>query len=228
LNPQDRILFAGDPHGDFKPLIAAVHEYKPEAVVLLGDYDLEKPLETCLQDILGLTKIWWIAGNHDFETPIKYGHLFQSALADKGLHLKVTEIAGFRVAGLGGIFLGRVWYPPHQPKWRDKQHYLHSQPDNIRYKPMSLKYKAAIWHDEFEALKMLKADILVTHEAPGSHKHGFDAIGELAAAMGVKHIFHGHLHENYAGIVKKNIRVFGVANRAVANLAGTTLIDGPG
>jgi predicted phosphodiesterase len=228
LNPQDRILFAGDPHGDFKPLIAAVHEYKPEAVILLGDYDLEKPLEACLQDILGLTKIWWIAGNHDFETPSKHGHLFQSALADKGLHLKVTEIAGFRVAGLGGIFLGRVWYPPHQPKWRDKQHYLYSQPDNIRSKAMSLKYKAAIWHDEFEALKMLKADILVTHEAPGSHKHGFDAIGELAAAMGVKHIFHGHLHENYAGIVKRNIGVSGVANRAVANLEGTTLIDGQG
>jgi hypothetical protein len=46
--------------------------------------------------------------------------------------------------------------------------------------------------------------------------------------MGVKHIFHGHLHENYAGIVKKNIRVVGVANRAVANLDGRTLNNGQG
>ena len=88
---------------------------------------------------------------------------------------------------------------------------------------MSLKYKAAIWHDEFEALKALKADILVTHEAPKSHRHGFDVIGELAAAMGVKHIFHGHLHENYASVVKNDIKVYGVADRAVADLMGNTL-----
>jgi len=219
LNPKNKILFAGDPHGDFNPLIAAVHQYKPEAVVLLGDYDLEMPLETYLHEIVGLTQIWWIAGNHDFETPSKHKHLFHSALADKGLHLKVTEIAGVRIAGLGGIFLGRVWYPPQQPKWLNKQHYLHSQHTNT----LSLKYKGAIWHDEFEALKTLKADILVTHEAPGAHRHGFDVISELAVAMGVKNIFHGHLHENYAGTIKNNIKVFGVANRNVANLSGNTL-----
>ncbi len=223
MNPQNKILFAGDPHGNFKSLIAAVHEYKPEAVVLLGDYDLDMPLEVCLQDIVGLTQIWWIAGNHDFETPSKHKYLFNSALADNGLHLKVTEIAGLRIAGLGGIFLGRVWYPPQQPKWRDKQHYLYSQSDNSQHAALSLKYKAAIWHDEFESLKSLQADILVTHEAPGSHRHGFDVIDELAAAMGVKSIFHGHLHENYAGMIKGNIKVVGVADRAVADLAGNPL-----
>jgi len=224
MSRHDRILFAGDPHGNFKPLITAVHKYKPEAVILLGDYDLEKPLDICLQEIIGLTEIWWIAGNHDFESPSKYKNLFHSALADKGLHLKTTEIAGVKIAGLGGIFLGRVWYPPQKPKWQGKQHYLHNQSGNIRHVDMmSLKYKSAIWHDEFEALKALKADILVTHEAPGSHRHGFAVIGELAAAMGVKHIFHGHLHENYAGIIKNNIKVFGVADRAVVDLQGNTL-----
>ncbi|MGZ5621436.1 MAG: metallophosphoesterase family protein, partial [Methylobacter sp.] len=94
MNPNNKILFAGDPHGDFKPLIAAVHKYKPEAVVLLGDYDLDMPLEMCLQEIVGLTQIWWIPGNHDFETPVKYQNLFHSALAENSLHLKVTEIAG--------------------------------------------------------------------------------------------------------------------------------------
>lgn len=226
MNSKNKILFAGDPHGDFKPLISAVQEYKPEAVVLLGDYDLEMPLESYLQEIVGLTEIWWIAGNHDFETPSKHENLFHSALADNGLHLKVTEIAGVRIAGLGGIFLGRVWYPPRQPKWRGKQHYLSEQPSSVKHSAMSLKYESAIWHDEFEALKALKANILVTHEAPGSHRHGFDVIGELADAMGVKHIFHGHLHENYAGVVKNDIKVFGVANRAVADLMGNTIKDG--
>ena len=90
---------------------------------------------------------------------------------------------------------------------------------------MSLKYKSAIWHDEFEELKTLKADILVSHEAPGSHPHGFRVIGELAAAMGVKNIFHGHLHENYASVIKNNIKVYDVADSAVTDLFGNTLSE---
>jgi predicted phosphodiesterase len=226
MNQHNRILFAGDPHGNFKPLIAAVHTYQPEAVILLGDYDLEIPLENCLQEIVSLTEIWWIAGNHDFESPEKYNNLFNSAFSERDLHLKVTEIAGLRVAGLGGIFLGRVWYPPRPPKWMGKKHYLYHQSANFKHAGISLKYKSAIWHDEFEILKTLKADILVTHEAPGSHRHGFKVIDELALAMGVKNIFHGHLHENYTGTIKKNINVFGVANSAVADLHGNTLSSG--
>jgi predicted phosphodiesterase len=223
MNQPNKILFAGDPHGNFKPLIEAAHKYRPEAVILLGDYDLAMPLEICLEEIVGLTEIWWIAGNHDFESPGKYNNLFNSAFSDRDLHLKVTEIAGLRVAGLGGIFLGRVWYPPQQPKWLGKEHYLRHQPANIRHSDMSLKYKSAIWHDEFEALKELKADILVSHEAPGSHRHGFNVIGDLAAAMGVKNIFHGHLHENYARVINNDIKVCGVANSAVTDLLGNTL-----
>ena len=223
MSRHDKILFAGDPHGNFKPLISAVYKYKPEAVVLLGDYDLDKPLEHCLEEIIGLTDIWWIAGNHDFETQSKYSNLFHSALADKCLHLKVTEIAGLRIVGLGGIFLGRVWYPPQPPRWRNKEHYLQNQMAPIRNAEISLKYKSAIWHDEFEALKSLKADILVTHEAPGSHRHGFSVISDLAVTMGVSRIFHGHLHENYIRTVKQNITVFGVANSTVTDLQGNIL-----
>lgn len=225
MNPKNKILFAGDPHGNFQPLIAAVHKYKPEAVVLLGDYDLDLPFQDYLREIMDLTNIWWIAGNHDFDTPAKHNNLFTSSLADKGLHLKVVDVAGLKIAGVGGIFLGRVWYPPQPPKWMNKQHFLSNQFAGKPDAELSLKYKSAIWHDEFEALKSLKADILVTHEAPGSHRHGFRVIGELAAAMGAKHIFHGHLHENYARVIKNNIQVYGVADRAVANLQGQTLSD---
>lgn len=72
-------------------------------------------------------------------------------------------------------------------------------------------------------MKRLKADILVTHEAPGSHRHGFSAISELGAAMGVRMIFHGHLHENYVGTVRSHIKVVGVADQAVCDLVGNTL-----
>lgn len=218
-----KILFAGDPHGHFQPLITAVHQYQPQAVVLLGDFDLDQPLEIALAEIAGLTEIWWIAGNHDFETPAKYRNLFHSALASNSLHLKVTEIAGVRIAGLGGIFMGRVWYPPQLPKWTNKQHYLSSLKPHLQLGDLPLKYQCAIWHDEFHSLAQLKADILVSHEAPGSHRYGFHAISELAAEMGVKQIFHGHLHENYSKTVKHNIQVIGVANAAVADLAGNVV-----
>ena len=98
MNPNHRILFAGDPHGNFQPLIDAVRKYRPEAVVLLGDYDLEWPLECYLKEIVDLTEIWWIAGNHDFQSPDKYSNLFHSSLADFSLHLRVKEIAGLRIA----------------------------------------------------------------------------------------------------------------------------------
>lgn len=224
MSQHKRILFAGDPHGNFKPLISAVQTNKPEAIVLLGDYDLEEPLENYLAEIADLTQVWWIAGNHDFETPSKYNNLFNSAFSHRNLHLKVTEIAGLRVAGLSGVFLGRVWYPPQQPKWLGKEQYLLNQPPHVQQAELSLKYKSAIWHDEFEAFKSLKADVLVTHEAPGSHRHGFRAISDLGAAMGVKQIFHGHLHENYAKIIKNKIKVCGVANTAVSDLLGQSVI----
>jgi predicted phosphodiesterase len=223
VSQHKKILFAGDPHGNFDAIISSVHKYKPEAVVLLGDYDLESPLEVCLKEIETLTEVWWIAGNHDFETPLKYSNLFHSAYSHRNLHLKVTEVAGLKIVGLSGVFLGRVWYPPQPPKWTGKQHYLQSECVNAQDTELSLKYKSAIWHDEFEALKMLKADILVSHEAPGSHRHGFKVIGDLAAAMGVKHIFHGHLHENYSSFIKNNIKVCGVADKAVTDLLGNTL-----
>lgn len=223
MSDEKKILFAGDPHGDFNLLIEAVQKYHPKAVVLLGDYDLKKPLEYYIQSIIGSTQVWWIPGNHDFDPPLHYQNLFTSQLANQGLHLKVKEIAGLRIAGLGGIFLGRVWYPSKPPRWKSKQHYLKHQPKNTNSFELSLKYQSAIWHDEWAELKKLKADILVTHEAPKSHRHGFIAIDELAESMGVRKVFHGHLHEHYSATIRKNIKVFGVGDAMVADLLGNEL-----
>lgn len=220
MDTAKKILFAGDPHGDFKSIISAVHNQKPAAVVLLGDCDLACPLEQCLRDIVDLTEIYWIAGNHDFESPEKYRYLFQSGLARNNLHLTVKTVGGLRIAGLGGIFLGRVWYPPQAPKWPSKQAFLASRRAFSEESELSLKYQSAIWPDEYDFLKCLEADILVTHEAPGSHSFGFKAIGDLAAAMKVKTIFHGHLHEDYSSVLPNQIQVYGVANGGVCDLAG--------
>lgn len=214
------ILFAGDPHGNFAPVIDAVKKHQPKAVVLLGDYDLKKPLEEYLSSILSETKIWWVPGNHDFEPPEHYHNLFSSSLSGQSIHLKVVTIDGLRIAGLGGIFLGRVWYPPNKPKWQSKQNFLTSLPAEIQSESLSLKYQSAIWPEEWAELKKLKADILVTHEAPRSHKYGFMVIDQLAAAMGVKQVFHGHLHEHYCATIRNGIKVIGVQDACVVDLAG--------
>lgn len=220
---EKEVLFAGDPHGNFDAIIKAAKTYRPKAIVLLGDYDLQKPLEEHVQEIMDETELWWIPGNHDFDTVEHYQNLFSSKLADQGLHLRVRDIAGLRIAGLGGIFLGRVWYPPQSPKWRSKSHYLNNVSADMRAKGLSLKYQSAIWHDEWAELKKLKADILVTHEAPKSHRHGFVAVDQLAEAMGVSKVFHGHLHEHYSAKIRKGIQVFGVGDASVADLQGKEL-----
>jgi len=220
--PENRILFAGDPHGCFKNIISAVQEYTPDAIVLLGDFNLKAPLDHYLESIMDKTAIYWIPGNHDFGSVAEYEHLFHSPLADYNLHLKVIEIAGIRIAGLGGIFAGRIWSPSEPPKWKNKKHWLDCMPSNIKKIP--LKMDNAIWFHEFEAMKkQVRADILVTHEAPSSYRYGFQAIDELALAIGVNKIFHGHHHTYYNKVLNNGISVTGTALGGVVNLLGEQL-----
>ena len=93
------ILFAGDCHGDFVPVIEEAGE--ASAVVLLGD---QEPLSD-LAGELGpgvAPKTWWIYGNHDSD----YLDYFENhkSMADRNLHCQVVEVEGVRIAGLGGVF----------------------------------------------------------------------------------------------------------------------------
>ncbi|SHE23054.1 metallophosphoesterase family protein [methanotrophic endosymbiont of Bathymodiolus puteoserpentis (Logatchev)] len=148
---KNQILFAGDPHGCFNNLVSAVLKYRPAAVVMLGDYNLECSLEQYLQAIIEETKIYWIPGNHDFDSRAEYEYLFHSALSYNNLHLKVMDVGGVRIAGLGGIFAGRIWRPGDFPRWEDKKHWLKSQPSNVKKIPLHIDN--AIWHHEFEWMK---------------------------------------------------------------------------
>ena len=225
MNSSNRILFAGDPHGDFDNVIHAVQQYQPEAVVMLGDYSLQKKLEDYLAVITPQTQIWWIYGNHDVNSDANYGFLFESAYKDFGLHLKVQDIGGLRIAGLGGIFMAKNWYPPAEGRWQNQQHWLNAQPGHIRRLGMPIKLRHSIWQHEFNAMcATIKADILVTHEAPSCHRYGFAAIDALAEAIGARHIFHGHQHEYYNDRLANGILVTGVDKGAVVNLQGQELV----
>ena len=225
-NLDTRVLFAGDPHGSFHQIEAMAARHRPAGMILLGDYELERPLHEALGAAPELSELWWIPGNHDFDTEHYYDHLFGSALADHCLHGRVVEIAGLRIAGLGGVFQGKVWNPKEEaPRFRSREAFLqHSGKGNRWRGGLPRKRRGAIWPEDVEALAAQQADILVTHEAPSSHRHGFSAIDTLAERMGVKLIVHGHQHQDYVARTERgNIDVYGVGLASVTDLRGHVL-----
>jgi len=196
-----KLLFFGDPHGDFEPVIAAVERFRPEAIVLLGDIQARRPLHVELGAILDLTEVWFIHGNHDTDSSLDYDNLWGSELAERNLHGRIVEIAGYKVAGLGGIFRSKIWDPRqpvvhapfisagmlrrsmrHEERWRGG---------------IALRHRSSIFPaDYLQLFQSQPADILVTHEAPVAHPHGWQAIDELAKTLGVQLVVHGHHHQS--------------------------------
>ena len=245
------ILMFGDLHGDFRHVLPAVAQHRPSAIILLGDIEASRPLERELEEVMALTEVWWIPGNHDTDTVENWRNLFQSQLADRNLHGRVVEIAGVKVAGLGGVFRGEVWYPdsPEAPAHYESHddYRKRSEPERIvtarqardalKFKDVSclgktqhgtpagklLTHKSTIFYKEWFDLYGQRAEILVTHEAPGCHPHGFQVLTELARSMKVKFAFHGHHHDclNYAAKFDElEFRAYGVGFRAITDMYG--------
>jgi len=222
------ILFGGDPHGDFRSVIQAVKTYSPQAVVLLGDFDLERSLEEELSAILNKTEIWFIHGNHDADQDRWYDNLFSSRLAHRNLHGRVVKIAGVRIAGLGGVFRAKIWRPPAAPRFSSPNDLLSICGKGERWRGgIPRKHHASIFWQHYAALWHQQADILVTHEAPSCHRYGFKELDDLAVSLGVKSVFHGHHHEHYTkAIGNGKITVHGVAKAGICDQEGKVLIPG--
>lgn len=220
-----KLLFAGDPHGDFGPVNLAAAE-KPEAIILLGDYDLMRPLDAEVRPALDAgVAVWWIHGNHDADREEYHDNLFTSGLKEFCLHGAVTTVAGLRIAGLGGTFDKNIWHRDvnagrpivdsrdilkQQMAWK-------GNPGPVR-EGIPIRHRSSIFWSDYEQLFDQQADILVLHEAPDGHRHGFRVLGELAEAMGVKAIVHGHHHEDYEGRTAGGIPVLGVNRAKVVGL----------
>ncbi len=117
------------------------------------------------------------------------------------------------------MFKPRVWYP-------------RAEAGAIRIEPAAFQTRAAfqaslrphetwrgglpLWHrdtifpEDFERLAAVECDVLVTHEAPSSHPHGFAVIDALAATCGARLIVHGHHHTSYKAVLSNGIRVRGL------------------
>jgi predicted phosphodiesterase len=222
-----QIFFAGDCHGGFEHVIEAVQVHRPAAIVLLGDQEAPARLDEILTPILGLTGIWWLPGNHDTDCEASYDHLFGSGLADRNLHGRVAEIAGVRIAGLGGVFRERVWAPPAPPLFKSAEDFVRRCGRGNRWRGgLPLKHRSTIFPDEYRRLARQRADVLVTHEAPGCHKNGFPALGELAQRLGVRTMLHGHHHEHYEARLDGAIKVIGVGLRGIVDLDGQIVVPG--
>lgn len=206
MKNSNNILFMGDPHGDFTPVFEATETYQPEAIIMLGDQQPEEPINDILKDIS--CPVWWILGNHDSDQSRFLANHFP--LWDFNLGNRVVEIAGLRIAGLGGEFRQEVWHPwdgEGKPKWNRRQDYLTSLapdaglqgeiPENCFQKGLPLRGWTAIFPEDFDILlDQGPADILVSHAAPDWHMYGFKEINELAELLEVKTIVHGHLHRD--------------------------------
>ena len=196
-----KLMFFGDPHGDLDSVIAAVEHFRPEAIVLLGDIQARRPLHVELRPILDLTEIWFIHGNHDTDSDADYDNLWGSELATRNLHGRIVEIAGYRVAGLGGIFRSKIWDPRRpieEAAFQSSDAMRRTMKREERWRDgISRKHRSSIFPADYQQLlRSGPSDILVTHEAPAAHPHGWRVIDELAEKLGVQLVVHGHHHQS--------------------------------
>jgi hypothetical protein len=124
-----------------------------------------------------------------------------------------------RIAGLGGVFKPRVWSPAttsekaetDPPRYETRAAFLAAlRPGEAWRDGLPLWHRDTIFPEDFAALAAQRFDVLVSHEAPGSHRHGIPAIGALAAAAGARLIVHGHHHRSYAARLPDGIAVRGL------------------
>ena len=217
------ILFCGDPHGQWQHIIDAAEQTRARAVILLGDLEPARPLQIELAAIWDRT--WFIHGNHDTDSHANFANVWHPELAERHLHGRVITLpCGTRIAGLGGVFRGAVWYPKdnHPPRFATREAHAAVTPRQDRWQgSVHLKHWSSIYPDEFDQLATQQADILITHEAPGYHMHGFAELDALARSMGVHTTVHGHQHDcidSSAQWDAQGFQSFGVGLRGVMAL----------
>lgn len=235
------IWFCGDTHGDLGHVIGhvlAAHAtgQAPASIILLGDIDAPRPLHLELEAIRGLTDIFWIPGNHDSDDNSAWNNLVASELSDANLHCRVAQIGSWRVAGLGGVFRKRIWSPPEEPRfanyddWRTELIARRPQRDwGLAETAEERRNKTSIFPACVAGLERLRADILVTHEAPECRDdgRGWQDVGDLARALGVQYAFHGHHHDRpdyNSNFERLGFQAYAVGYRGITALNGKGMV----
>lgn len=215
-----RIVIAGDPHGNFPPILRACAAQEPGTLILLGDCELRLPLRDTLASLFSLGwAVYWILGNKDAETEAVFDNLATDYPAGD-IGGRVIEVAGLRIAGSAGVFKPRIWYPRADepngridpPAFHTRQAFLDSlRPKEYWRGALPLWHRDSIFPEDFTQLAQQRFDVLVSHEAPSCHRHGFAVIDQMAAHAGARLIVHGHHHESYVATLTNGIAVRGLA-----------------
>jgi len=213
MSTTDEIVFYGDPHGSYGGIRRILSEGAPGMVVFLGDMDLDEPFHEVVKPLLDAgTDVRFIHGNHDTDREQWHDNLFESELADRNLSSKVIEFRGVRIAGLGGVFRQKVWHPKDgegKPVYTSRRDFMRSHKGQSWRGGLPRGQRSTIFPEDLDQLADLRADILVSHEAPSCHRYGFEEIDLIAQVMGCHTVIHGHHHERSRGMVG-NIRVIGL------------------
>ncbi len=218
------VLFYGDPHGRWDPLLKALGPETKE-VIILGDLaDAAKdPAQVdtarrALQDVRARGIKWWtISGNHDTETD-EICDLLHDEMPGNLLDGKVVQATGMgtAIAGLGGVVRGRVWDGRGPAQVHSPEDMIAaSHPSALHRGGLPRRHRSTIFPSEVAKLGLQRADVLVSHEAPSCNRHGFSFIDRLAGDMGAGLIVHGHHHLSYESVLPNGVRVKGLGRAEV-------------
>jgi len=214
------IVIAGDPHGNFPPILRACLEQEPGTLILLGDCDLRVTLHHVLAPLFEQGRhVHRIIGNKDAETEAAFDNLVTDH-PEGDIGGRVIEVGGLRIAGLGGVFKPRIWHPRadepngriEPPSFTTRAEFLASLRPHEHWRGgLPMWHRDSIFPEDFAHLAQHRFDVLVCHEAPSSHRHGFAVIDRLAEVAAARLIVHGHHHESYAAQLANGIEVRGLA-----------------
>ncbi|ANT63051.1 hypothetical protein AYJ57_21495 (plasmid) [Salipiger sp. CCB-MM3] len=223
-NDDQNILFYGDPHGNYAPLISACLAERPDTVLIAGDMTGPKdgpdrivPIREAIAPLLrDGVEVIWTHGNHDTDSEEIFDATFGS-YPERHLHGDVRTLKGssLRVGALGGVFRGAIWFPEMDyedaARYDSPEHFM-SETDTRWRGDLPLRHWSSIFPSDAERIRNLGADILLTDEAPSNMtKFGFMALDQLADDMGAKMIVHGHHHTASRGRLMNGLHVCGLA-----------------
>jgi hypothetical protein len=165
----------------------------------------QRPLHVELAPLLERgVATWFIHGNHDADSDEFWMRVWGSELEGRNVHGRVVQLLdGQRLAGLGGVFRESVWHPSSsiarqgEPAFRTRKEHARSTPRQDRWGGTGThrKHWGTIYPEDVDGLADMRADILITHEAPGYHPNGVPLLDDLARSMGVRLLVHGHHHD---------------------------------
>ena len=206
----DGLTFFGDPHGRFDELLEAGLQHDTDCLLITGDFfdrsfsgtDVDNLRDTFRTLESANCEFYYVTGNHD-SASLAVHNLLHREFSHHNLNRRIMSVgkSNVRIAGLGGVFRGKVWFPKtnesaDEKKFSSADELLKATPRNERIENwLPLKHRETIFpHDFQRLLQQGKADILLSHEAPMSNPNGFWALDHLAHKLGVTLVVHGHHH----------------------------------